>query len=34
MTMQGDIMVGKRTILMYLLEGALKTGSEAMREAQ
>lgn len=34
MTVSGDVMVGKRTILGYLLEGALRTGSEAMREAQ
>ncbi len=34
MTVAGDVTVGKRTILMYLMEGALKTGSEAMREAQ
>jgi HlyD family type I secretion membrane fusion protein len=32
MTMVGDIMVGKRTILSYIMEGALRTGSEAMRE--
>jgi HlyD family type I secretion membrane fusion protein len=32
MTLTGDIMVGRRTILSYLLEGALRTGSEAMRE--
>ena len=32
MTLQGDIMVGRRTILSYLVEGALRTGSEAMRE--
>lgn len=32
MTVQGDIMVGRRTILSYLIEGALRTGSEAMRE--
>jgi HlyD family type I secretion membrane fusion protein len=32
MTLTGDIMVGKRTILSYLVEGALRTGSEAMRE--
>jgi hemolysin D len=32
MTMVGDIMVGRRTILSYLVEGALRTGSEAMRE--
>jgi HlyD family type I secretion membrane fusion protein len=34
MTVAGDIMVDKRTILSYLLEGALRTGSEAMREPQ
>ena len=32
MTVSGDIMVGKRTILSYLVEGAMRTGSEAMRE--
>ena len=32
MTLAGDIMVGKRTILSYLVEGALRTGTEAMRE--
>jgi HlyD family type I secretion membrane fusion protein len=32
MTLVGDIMVGRRTILSYLVEGALRTGSEAMRE--
>jgi hemolysin D len=32
MTIVGDIMVGRRTILSYLVEGALRTGSEAMRE--
>jgi HlyD family secretion protein len=32
MTLAGDIMVGKRTILSYLTEAALRTGSEAMRE--
>lgn len=34
MTLVGDVMVGKRTILTYLMEGALRTGSEAMREVQ
>jgi len=34
MTLQGDILVGRRTILSYVIEGALKTGSEAMREPQ
>jgi hemolysin D len=32
MTLVGDIMVGRRTILSYLIEGALRTGAEAMRE--
>jgi hemolysin D len=32
MTLTGDIMVGRRTILSYLLEGSLRTGAEAMRE--
>jgi hemolysin D len=32
MTIVGDIMVGRRTILSYLVEGGLRTGSEAMRE--
>ena len=32
MTIVGDIMVGRRTILSYLVEGAMRTGSEAMRE--
>jgi HlyD family type I secretion membrane fusion protein len=32
MTMSGDILVGKRTMLSYLVEGGLRTGSEAMRE--
>jgi len=32
MTLIGDIMVGSRTILSYLVEGGLRTGSEAMRE--
>jgi HlyD family type I secretion membrane fusion protein len=32
MTLEGDILVGRRTILSYLLEGALRTGHEAMRE--
>lgn len=34
MTMSGDVLVGSRTIMSYLMEGALRTGSEAMREAQ
>jgi membrane fusion protein, hemolysin D len=32
MTLLGDIIVGRRAILSYLVEGALRTGSEAMRE--
>ncbi len=32
MTLMADIMVGKRTILSYLVEGGMRTGSEAMRE--
>lgn len=34
MTLVADILVGRRTILSYLVEGALRTGSEAMREPQ
>ena len=34
MTISGDILVGNRTILSYLVEGGLRVGSEAMREAQ
>ncbi len=32
MTLEADIIVGRRTILWYLLGGALRSGSEAMRE--
>jgi len=32
MTLAADIMIGRRTILSYLIEGALRTGNEAMRE--
>jgi HlyD family type I secretion membrane fusion protein len=32
MTLGGDIMVGRRTVMSYLVEGALRTGNEAMRE--
>ena len=32
MTLQGDILIGRRTIMSYLVEGALRTSSEAMRE--
>jgi HlyD family type I secretion membrane fusion protein len=32
MTLKGDVLIGGRTIMAYLLEGALRTGSEAMRE--
>jgi hemolysin D len=31
-TLSGEVLVGRRTILSYLVEGALRTGSEAMRE--
>jgi hemolysin D len=31
-TLTGDVIVGRRTILSYIVEGALRTGSEAMRE--
>ena len=34
MTVSGDVLVGSRTILSYLTEGAMRTGSEAMREAE
>jgi HlyD family type I secretion membrane fusion protein len=34
MTLSGDIVIGGRTIMAYLLGGALRTGSEAMREPQ
>lgn len=32
MTLTADVMVGKRTIITYIIQGALRTGSEAMRE--
>jgi hemolysin D len=32
MTLAGDVKVGRRTMLSYLVEGGLRTGSEAMRE--
>lgn len=32
MTLQADIVVGKRTILWYLLGGAMRSGAEAMHE--
>jgi len=32
MTIQTDIVVGRRTIMWYLLGGALRSGSEAMQE--
>lgn len=32
MTLQGDILIGGRTMMSYLMEGALRTGTEAMRE--
>jgi HlyD family type I secretion membrane fusion protein len=32
LTVVGEAMVGRRTIMSYLLEGGMRTGSEAMRE--
>lgn len=32
MTLQADVLIGSRTIMSYVIEGALRTGSEAMRE--
>lgn len=32
MTLQADIVVGRRTIIWYLVGGALRSGAEAMRE--
>ncbi len=32
MTLTGDILVGKRSIISYIVEGALRTSYEAMRE--
>ncbi len=32
LTIDGEVLVGSRTILSYLFEGAMRTGSEAMRE--
>ena len=32
MTIVADVVVGRRSILSYIVEGALRTGSEAMRE--
>lgn len=32
LTIEGEVLVGRRTIMEYLLGGALRTGSEAMRE--
>jgi HlyD family type I secretion membrane fusion protein len=34
LTVSGDILVGRRTIMQYLLEGVMRTGSEAMREPE
>jgi len=34
MTIQSGVLVGKRTNFSDLLEGALRTGPEAMREPQ
>jgi HlyD family type I secretion membrane fusion protein len=32
MTIQGDVLVGHRTVLSYLVEGGMRNASEAMRE--
>ncbi|HTX50863.1 MAG TPA: HlyD family type I secretion periplasmic adaptor subunit, partial [Caulobacteraceae bacterium] len=32
LTIDGEVLVGSRTIMSYLFEGAMRTGSEAMRE--
>lgn len=32
LTVTGDILIGKRTIMSYLIEGGMRTGNEAMRE--
>jgi HlyD family type I secretion membrane fusion protein len=32
MTLSADVMIGKRTIISYLVTGVMRTGSEAMRE--
>jgi len=32
MTLEADIVVGQRTILWYLLGGAMRSGAEAMHE--
>jgi len=32
LTITGDVLVGRRTMIAYLLGGAMRTGSEAMRE--
>jgi hemolysin D len=32
MTLTADVIVGRRSLMSYLVEGALRTGSEAMRE--
>jgi hypothetical protein len=32
MTLQADIIVGRRTLMWYMVGGALRTGSEALHE--
>jgi hemolysin D len=32
LTVSGEVLVGSRTVMSYLFEGAMRTGSEAMRE--
>ena len=33
-TLQGDVIIGSRTLMSYIIEGAMRTGSEAMREPE
>ena len=33
-TLQGDVIVGRRTLMSYVLDGVLRTGAEAMREPE
>ena len=32
MTVTGDVMIGKRTLMSYLVEGLLRNANEATRE--
>jgi hemolysin D len=33
-TLEGDVIIGRRTLLSYLLDGVMRTGEEAMREPE